>query len=201
MKAKVLDNPHAFENLKSACQKHLKPSEINNLLGAYGLTGSPSATEARDGMCLLFSELRFYLPALTALRGWRSSSPPKIAGSYHFHVPNPFEGRFKGLASHEVDVTYLLQNFVEHFSQSDRSIANHMTDHVVGFVNGEGWAGQDELVVFDQKGMKNVRREDYDRLYRSGRGRFLEDIGHAILWDVAESWMGVRSEHKDRARL
>ncbi|XPS93390.1 hypothetical protein M3J09_002747 [Ascochyta lentis] len=201
VKAKILDRPDAFDRLQLACQKHLQPSETDSLLSAYKLSGTASADELRNGMCLIFSELRFYLPSLTALQGWGSSSPPKRASRYHFHVPNPFEGRFKGLASHEIDVVYLLQNFREHFDRSDCEIANQMTDHVISYVNGEGWAKQDKLVVFAPEGRKEMEEDEYDRLYRSGRGRLLENIGHARLWDVAEAWMGVRSEHKERAKM
>jgi hypothetical protein len=201
VKARILDRPDAFDQLKLACQKHLKPSEANDILDAYGLSDSPSAAEVRDGMCLIFSEMCFYLPALTALHGWRSSSAPKRADRYHFHVLNPFDGRFKDLASHEVDVTYLLQNFREHFSESDRNIARQMTDQVVGFVNGDGWAKQGHLVVFDEDGVKQIPEGDYDQMYRKGRGRLLEDIGHTRLWNVAEAWTRLRNEQKERAKI
>lgn len=152
-------------------------------------------------MCLIFSEMRFYFPALTALKGWRSASPVKRADRYHFHIPNPFDGMFKGIASHELDVTYLLQNFREHFDQSDRNIANQMTDRVVGFVNGDGWTKQGSVVVFGEEGVKEIPEGDYDQMYRSGRGRLLDRIGHAKLWNVAEAWMGVRSEGGARAKI
>ena len=197
LKARILDHPEALVLLKKACKIHLSPSESQRLLAAYKLDGTPSKEEEADRLREAASELRFYLPSLAVYRGWKATSPPKRASRYHFHVPNPIDGIFKGLASHELDVAYFLQNFNDHFDERNRKIAQEMADHFIKFANGEGWVEEGNVVVFGQDGIVKVDEEKYDQVYRGGRGTVLEGIGAEKLRRLAETWQGVRKEEHE----
>jgi hypothetical protein len=152
----------------------------------------------------LASELRFHLPSLAVHTGWLSSTPPKSAHRYHFHISNPAQGNFTGLASHELDVAFLLQNFNGVFDGKGKKLAQDMADHFIAYVGGEGWCRDGEVVVFSDEGVKVVGSAEYDRVWRDGRGAVLERIGAERLWHLAEAWQGVRAEKEDadgRARL
>jgi carboxylesterase type B len=192
LQARILDAPDAFARLTSACRSHLTSSETSRLLHAYNLdaTSSSSPEHERATLLVLASELRFYEPARRAHAGWEHRN----AGRYHFHVPNPFSGAYTGLASHELDVAYLLQNFNGVLDERNRGVARAMADRFVAFVSGEAWAAEGNVLVFDGEGVKEVDEGMYDEVYRQGRGEILGSIDAGKLWRVAEMWQGVRSE-------
>jgi carboxylesterase type B len=194
---RLLDQPDDYGCLKKACHTHLTPSETHQLLKAYRLEGEFSKKEKEDRMLTLASELRFYLPALAAYRGWQARSPPRPTSRYHFHVPDPIDGPYKGLAAHELDVAYLLQNFDPYFSENDRKIARAMQDQFIKYIHGKGWVEKGRMIVFDKSGVVEIGDERYDEIYRNGRGALLEKIGMQKLWHVAEMWQRVRQEEEE----
>jgi carboxylesterase type B len=197
LKGRIIDQPDSLGRLRKACETHLSPVETHQLLRAYSLDGEFSKKEQGERLLVLASELRFHLPALAAYRGWKALSPPRPASRYHFHVPNPIDGPFKGLAAHELDVAYLLQNFDAYFSNNDRRIARAMQDQFIKYIHGEGWVENGMMLVFDKNGMSEVDDNKYDEKYRSGRGSLLEKIGMQKLWRVADMWQGVRQEEEE----
>lgn len=197
LKTRLLDPPGALNRLREACAKYLTASESQRLLAAYGLDGPLPEKQESERLLELVSELRFYLPALAAYRGWKASSLPKCASRYHFHVPNPIDGAFKGLSSHELDVVLLLNNFEEHLDEHGRGVARAMQDQFIRYINGEGWVKHGKLIVFDSNGVTEVNEEHYDGIYRNGRGAILEDIGMNKLWRLADMWQNVRQEEDE----
>lgn len=197
LKARILDHPQVFDRLKEACNTYLSPVEAHKLLATYKLDGALNVNEITGRICELASELRFHVPALAVYQGWKRCVPQKKASRYHFHVANPVEGPFKGLASHELDVAYLLQNFNSQFDQKNRELAENIADHFIRFINGEGWVEEGKVVVFDDNDIVKVNEDEYDQLYRSGRGTILESIGAQSLWHLAEMWQGVKRETVD----
>jgi carboxylesterase type B len=195
LKARILDNPKSLERLHELCAKYLTLSETNSLLSAYHLTNSASLTneEKQTNIRTLASELRFHLPTLYVLKGWQASRGAKAA-RYNFHIPNPFPGTFKNLASHELDVAFLLQNFNDLMNEKHRKLAEGMADHFINFINGDGWGKDGYVTVIAENGIENVEEQEYDRRYRGGRGRVLKSIGTQKLWKLAEDWQGVRPE-------
>jgi hypothetical protein len=113
---------------------------------------------------------------------------------HHFHILNPFPGTFKGLVSHELDVGFLLQNLNHALSSASQDVAKTMADHFIRFVYGEGWARDGEVVVFTGEGVTFVGEEEYDRVWREGRGKVLREIGGEKLWTLADGWQGVRAD-------
>ncbi|KAL5414503.1 hypothetical protein PMIN03_003204 [Paraphaeosphaeria minitans] len=190
---RVLSLPNAFENLKASCARHLTESETNTLLSAYNLPASTPEQERRI-LNELISDLRFYIPTLAAHSGWRSAFPYDCSSRYHFHVPNPVEGEFKDLASHEFDVALLLQNYTEHLDKTTNEAGIQMTDQWIKFVAGEPWSEPGQVVVIGAHGITHVGEEQYDRDYRAGNGRVLLGMWLDKCFRVAESWQGVRAE-------
>jgi carboxylesterase type B len=198
LKARILDQPDALSRLKAACSQYLTASETNTLLAAYKLDGQPSPERQQDMLRALASELRFYYPTLAVHNGWKSTSPPKQAARYHVHVPNPFDGAYKGLASHELDVAFLLQNFNDQLDERNRRIAESFADRFIGFAHGYGWCKSGKVVVVGSEGVVEVDESSYDRVYRDGRGAVLESLGADKVWAIAEMWQGVPSEDEEK---
>jgi carboxylesterase type B len=194
LKFRVLNQPDPLGALKACCAKFLSDSETKQLLATYRLDTRLSVEEEKDMLLALVSELRFYLPSLTAHRGWLSTSPPSRASRYHFHALNPFDGAWTGLSSHELDVVFLLQNFNHVLSDNNLQIAQGMADRFVGYAYGEGWSEDGKVVVFGPDEIMSIGEEEYDGVFRDGRGKVLEGIGAERLWKVAERWQGVLSD-------
>lgn len=197
LKARILDSPKVVDNLKAACAKYLTKTETERLLAAYHLDQEVPYDKTRDMLLCLASELRFYDPILRAHKGWKSAKSVQSAWRCHFHVNNPFEGNYRGLMSHELDVAYLLQNFNDQLDDQNRKAAQAMADHFIKFANSEGWAADGKLIVFGDEGVQEIDEEKYDQVYRQGRGRVLASIDAEKLWKLAEMWQGVRSEDEE----
>ncbi|KAH7408370.1 Alpha/Beta hydrolase protein [Phaeosphaeria sp. MPI-PUGE-AT-0046c] len=201
LKARILDHPKVLNNLQAACLKYLTESETVRLLAAYNLNHELSSDQAREMLLCLATDLRFYDPVLRAHKGWKSAGTARSASRCHFHVANPFEGNFKGLMSHELDVAFLLQNFNDQLDEKNRQVAQAMADHFIEFANGKAWAASGKLVVFGHDGVQELDEEEYDQVHRQGRGQVLASIDAEKLWNLAEMWQGVRSENDEHDGL
>lgn len=62
---------------------------------------------------------------------------PGLAYVYHFNEPNPWEGRFQGVASHLLDSAFLFQNYESFLDEDQASSGRTFARHVIEFVNGE----------------------------------------------------------------
>ncbi|KAL1603825.1 hypothetical protein SLS60_005416 [Paraconiothyrium brasiliense] len=194
--SRVLVLPSAFDNLKAACAKHLTTSETTALLSAYSLPASNVDVERRS-MNELISDLRFYIPILAAQSGWRSTHSSERTFRYHFHVNNPVEGEFTGLASHELDVALLLGNYSAHLDITTNNVASQMTDQWIKYVSGEPWSELGKVVVVGTDGITQMSEQDYDVNFRGGNGKVLLSLGLEKCWRIAEAWQGVRAEAKE----
>ncbi|KAJ4288119.1 hypothetical protein N0V90_012136 [Kalmusia sp. IMI 367209] len=200
---RVLINPAVFDLLKSSCTHHLSSSETSALFSAYDLPAASPEQELRN-LTELITDLRFYVPTVATHSGWKAAFSPNRSARYHFHVPNPIEGTFTGLATHELDVAFLLQNYFEHLDESSKRVARQMTDQWIGYTNGNGWCEEGKIIVIEAGGLSKVNETDYDRQFRRGRSQVLERIGVEKCWRLAEEWQGVRpeeSEHDIKGRL
>ncbi|KAF2281338.1 alpha/beta-hydrolase [Westerdykella ornata] len=236
---RILQHQNPLARLHSLCATYLTPAETQHLLTAYNIplpsssSPLPSLKENPDlptTLLTLISDLRFHLPTLIAHKGWLSRSlslshsnpsdpsdpypqSPKSPkpSRYHFHTPNPFPGPNQGLASHELDVAFLLQNYARAsvgWGAAQQKVADAMGEVFIRFVHGEGWgavgsseegaaaaaAGEDEVVVFTAEGVEKVSEREYDEKWRGGRGKVLLEVGPEKLWRLVEEWQGVRAD-------
>ncbi|OOQ86325.1 hypothetical protein PEBR_21898 [Penicillium brasilianum] len=105
---------------------------VEHLQEAYDIIpGMPDDTAIRN-ILKFASDIRFYAPTRAIADSW-----PGTAYLYHFNEPNPWEGYWKGEASHNIDVVHLLRNFEEYFPPAQRRCAQKFTEHVLAFVNGK----------------------------------------------------------------
>ncbi|PVH70749.1 putative carboxylesterase [Cadophora sp. DSE1049] len=79
------------------------------------------------------NDIAFAAPVTAFTRFWT----PSDVYVYHFNEPNPWEGPGKGLATHILDVAFLLLNFNDHLSEPQKSTAKLFAGHFIDFVNGE----------------------------------------------------------------
>ena len=200
LKGRILDPPDTLALLKSVCAEHLSASEAVDLFAAYNIPASTPAQNYRS-LLELASDLRFYHPALAAYLGWKTTVPSKYCRRYHFHAYNPVEGLSRGLASHEFDVSLLLNNYEFALDESKKGVAKQMADQWIRFANGEGWCEEGKLVVIGNSGVISVEEKEYDVTYRKGRGKILDRIGTERLWTISEAWQGVKRVEIVKSKL
>jgi len=160
---------------------------VSKLLKAYGADPAASINNRETLLPVLrfVHDIGWYYAALASAEAWSES---KALGTsafvYHFNVPNPWEGAWKGYATHALDIAILLQNYNEFLSSGQRACAERFGKDVIWFVNGEEpWKpyeksvpaamvynakadGDEDESVLAAKGESNL----------TGRQHFLEDI-------------------------
>jgi len=55
---------------------------------------------------------------------------------YHFNEPNPWEGPWKGEATHVLDVAFLFQNYNDYLSEAQRRSAQTLAEDLIEFLYG-----------------------------------------------------------------
>jgi len=160
---------------------------VSKLLKAYG--ADPAATVNNRETLLpvlgFIHDICWYYAALASAEAWSDSKAPgTTAFVYHFNVPNPWEGAWKGYATHALDIAVLLQNYNEFLSSGQLACAERFGKDVIQFINGEEpWKPYEKSVpaamVYDAKA-----DGDKDESVLAGKGEsnltgrrhFLEDI-------------------------
>lgn len=195
LRGRIVGTPDALERLKHVCGLYLTKAETQNILEAYKLHGKPSGEKKERIIMALASEMRFYQPSMVCHQGWKDAG--KLASRYHVHCPNPFEGMNHDIASHELDVIYMLQNCHEQLDERNQKIALNMADQMIQYINGEGWVEDGQIIVYGYDGIITVPEDEYDQKYRGGRGAVLRSIDAHKLWQVADAWAKVRAEEEE----
>ncbi|OQE42964.1 hypothetical protein PENCOP_c003G00472 [Penicillium coprophilum] len=114
------------------------------IAAAYNL--DPSTTyntpESTENVLNFGNDVCFAAAAQSFTRAWSSSSVPGTeALQYHFNCPNPWDGPWKGHATHILDIAFVLQNYAESLSNGQRRSAEQFAADVITFVNGKKpWA-------------------------------------------------------------
>ncbi|KAH7311862.1 Alpha/Beta hydrolase protein [Rhexocercosporidium sp. MPI-PUGE-AT-0058] len=201
LKARIMDNPTIMARLHDSLAASCHPDEGKRLLDSYGLSGKPSPEKQYTGLQQLCSDLRFYFPVLKTVEGW----PNEKCFRYHFHQLNPVGGIFKGLASHELDVAYLLQNFPENLDAQHGRLGKDMAAVWINFTHGRGWDkenGEKEvLVVGPEEKLRWCSEKLYDEKFRHRRGKMLLEMGWEKCCKLGEMLQGVWDEKEGSSRL
>lgn len=112
------------------------PKALSSVLEHYSLTEEAEKTLTEDqtfrNVLQYISDVAFLAPAILMAAGF-----PNTSYVYAFNEPNPWEGAFKGEASHILDVAFIFQNYNEHFDESQRASALTFGQDIIKFVNGE----------------------------------------------------------------
>lgn len=122
------------DNFRQAVLKAVDDNEhlTQLILDTYCIKSTSQRQEVVQSILKFVTDIGFYVPAICIAHSWRGK-----AFVYHFNEPNPWEGPFKGFATHILDIAFLLQNYTEHLSEEQQESAREMARHVIGFVNGE----------------------------------------------------------------
>ncbi|KAH7230340.1 carboxylesterase-like protein [Fusarium solani] len=146
------------------------PDALAPLLEHYSLSESATKMLSDDESLLnilkFISDAAFYMP-LTEF----AAKIPNDAFVFAFNEPNPWDGLFKGHASHILDVAFLFQNYNEYLSEEQRASAKSFGVDVITFVNGEApWKafnrGQHGVAVYCNGGRKYYEPADPEKISR-----------------------------------
>ncbi|KAM0552404.1 hypothetical protein ACHAPJ_007964 [Fusarium lateritium] len=112
------------------------PNTLESLLKHYSLDEALASTLNEDEAFLnvlkLINDVAFFMPAFEM-----ASNFPKDAFLFSFNEPKPWDGLFKGHASHILDVAFLFQNFNQFLDETQRASAITFATDIVTFANGE----------------------------------------------------------------
>ncbi|KAJ9651510.1 hypothetical protein H2198_009207 [Neophaeococcomyces mojaviensis] len=106
------------------------PDQAQALFDAYEIHEDTSDDQALRHILEFATDIGFYASALTIARAW-----PDHAYVYHFNVPNPWHGPFRGDSTHILDVAFLFQNFNDHIDQELTAVAEKFGLDFICFVN------------------------------------------------------------------
>jgi carboxylesterase type B len=127
---------------------HLPPGAAKKLLRAYNIHPALDDTLALRSILNFATDIGYLAPAVSLAQGW-----PGTAYLYHFNEPNPWDGGWKGDATHVLDVAFLFQNYNEFLPPPQREAAVRFAGDVIRFANGEApWpafeAGRQGAMVY-----------------------------------------------------
>jgi carboxylesterase type B len=167
------------------------PTASEAVLQAYGINPSTPDDEAFKAIIEYATDIVYYAPALAFAQSW-----PGKAYYYHFNEPNPFDGQFRGQATHMLDAAYLFQNYNEKLSPESREVAISLATDFIKFANGSApWKEYSKekgaaksfdsncptgLGLVESNGWNNGRRETLFKLKETGQ----VDIDElSVSWD------------------
>ncbi|KAJ5667420.1 hypothetical protein N7507_003284 [Penicillium longicatenatum] len=142
------------------------PGLSSKILSTYGIdSDNNNDDEALHGILRLLNDVFFYIPTVYLAQSWNDGA----AYVYRFNSPNPWEGRWKGKASHITDLTMLLHNYDEFLNEEQKIAGQDYTRDLLAFVSG-----------------KKAWQASY------GQGAFEREYGHlqdgrsTSIWDIIE---------------
>lgn len=154
------------------------PDTLKSLLKHYSLdedsTSSLTDDEAFHNILKFISDVAFFMPAIEL-----ASNFPGDAFVLHFNEPNPWDGLFKGHATHILDAAFLFQNYNQFLNETQRASAVAFATDVISFVNGQApWKpfnrGHNES-AFYADGKRGVSESPSTE--ENGRNPFILEIG------------------------
>lgn len=152
----------------------------DRLLSAYGIVPDSADDEALFKILQVANDINFYIPS----RLLASALSAEIETyQYRFNEPNPWDGPWKGHATHILDIAFLLQNFNEYLDDEQSSVAVSFAEDFVAFIHGSSpWtAGADVAKVLGPKGKVEVVD---DEPQKTGRRRVILELGEQVGFDV-----------------
>jgi hypothetical protein len=91
-----------------------------------------SMNDAADKVLHFANDIGFYAPLISIASGWL-----KKAYVFHFNEPNPWPGRYQGVATHILDAAFLFQNYNEFLGDAQQESARAFGDDFIDFVVGK----------------------------------------------------------------
>lgn len=179
----------------------IDPQLAKEIISAYNIDGSAKVNtrENLEPVLHFGNDIMFALPARQLARGWSASRVPGAeAFLCHFNAPNPWDGPWKGHATHIQDLAFVLMNSHESLSPGQRLCAERYAKDIISFVNGgtpwpahEAGGKEGAMTYFasenaDQDGSEFVPVEDPERTNR--RDHILRIVGEELLDKLVDAW-------------
>ena len=154
------------------------PAVGEALLNAYNLSPDMADAIAFERILEVGTDLCFYAPTFTFAEGLHGDMKVFV---YRFNEPNPWEGPWKGRATHGLDVALLLQNFGDYLEPEQRRLGEELADNVFNFLQGEEpwdeWRCQRPMSkTFGPKGECSTTEDDAETVGR-----------RSTVWRLAET--------------
>lgn len=179
----------------------MKPTDTDTataVIAAYGLDDDSIATtqNSTERVLNFGNDVCFAVAAQAFARAW--SNAGHEAFLYRFNCPNPWNGAWKGYATHILDLAFLLLNYNEYLSQGQRQNAERFAKDVITFVHGgEPWMAyrsgiQEGSMVYDAPAEGDLDRSEYvgwETPQLTGRRDIMQRIDDPGLLDrLMEGW-------------
>lgn len=193
--------PRTLVDCLSRTLDPIDPQLAKDIVSSYNIDGSAGANtrENLEPVLHFGNDIMFALPARQLARAWSASSVPGTEVFLcHFNAPNPWDGPWKGRASHIQDLAFVLMNSHESLSPGQRLCAERYAKDIISFVNGGSpgsayEAGTKEGAMIysasggaDEDGSGFVPEEDPQR---TGRRDYLREIvGEVLLDKLVDAW-------------
>lgn len=110
----------------------------------YGIVDGAPDDEAFPHVLEFINDIGFAAPAVAYTRGW-----PGTVYRYFFNEENPWDGPWKGRASHILDLAYLYQNYNDFLSEDEKAVAKMLAEDFFKFCYGHPpWQAIDDQTGF-----------------------------------------------------
>lgn len=168
------------------------PEAAEYILEAYGFNSTALKSQAEDDEIAFKNYLRFvndvgyYAATVSFARGW----PEGKLRTFAFNEPNPWEGLYKGEATHVLDVVFMFQNYNDKLSLGQRKAAENFGLDMARFIAGqEPWAAYSQAKrsakVFGPSGSEPLSKViDDNESEESGRRVNILKIGEVAGFDA-----------------
>ena len=113
----------------------------DQFLEYYKIKPDASDAETLAAVINYITDISFFAPAVKLSQLW--------PGKYHvglFNEKNPWDGIYKGRASHLLDTAYLWGNYNPKYTRENWAVGRAMAEDVISFISE-----RDNLPVFDEK--------------------------------------------------
>jgi carboxylesterase type B len=156
------------------------PGLAERIFSAYELSPSTPDDEAFEKVLRVANDFNFFLPTLALAHNVSAAGMKTYV--YRFNELNPWDGQWKGHATHILDITFLLQNFNGFLDEKQRSVAEEFGRDVIGFVNGKApWQEWRRAKVLGPEGRMEVVDDVPDLV---GRRDVMLKLGEEVGADV-----------------
>ncbi|UPL03134.1 hypothetical protein LCI18_014068 [Fusarium solani-melongenae] len=107
------------------------PDAKEKILTRYGIKEQDDDAEVIQRILNFAHDAIFYVPAVALAKAW--SGPAYV---YHFNEPNPWDGPWKGRASHLTDIGFIFHNFDGYMTDAQRAVGARYASDLIEFANG-----------------------------------------------------------------
>jgi hypothetical protein len=190
--------PFALTGFPTAARTVLPDEVADKILSLYSFDSASTDDEAFGCFLNYINDVGYYLATLAFGQGFsRPRSPGKGSSVFFFNHGNPWNGPFKGKASHVLDVAFLFQNYNHLLGAEQKKGSEDFAVDMMRFVSGEEVLGtsyeKEGRMMAMVYGDGGVKIADAKKGSDSGRRieiiEVAEQVGGDKLMEVFERFM------------